>query len=214
MEQQEIINSFNRIYYDGPDKKNLFTTTSWMGVPTYKCPMDTWVYQEILSRTRPDVIVETGVLYGGSALYLASICDLLGHGEVIACDISLKNVYEQARNHPRVTLLEGGSTDPGTLEKIRSACHCKKVMVILDSDHTEKHVLDELRSYGPLVSPGCYMICEDSNINGHPAYPEFGPGPYEAVQKFLAEESAWKVDLNCERLLVTFNPSGYLLRLE
>ncbi len=214
MEQQDIINCFNRIYYDGPDQKNLFTTTTWMGVPTYKCPMDTWVYQEILSRTKPDVIVETGVLYGGSALYLASICDLLGHGEVVACDISLQHVYQQTQNHPRVTLLEGGSTDPETLEKIRTACHGKRTMVILDSDHTERHVLEELRSYAPLVSPGCYMICEDSNINGHPVYPEFGPGPYEAIQKFLAEESAWKVDPNCERLLVTFNPSGYLLRAE
>jgi cephalosporin hydroxylase len=79
----------------------------------------------------------------------------------------------------------------------------------LNSDHSEAHVATELRLYGPLVSRSCYLVCEDTNVNGHPAYHEFGPGPYEAVQRFLAEQEGWLVDSDCEKLLVSFNPSGY-----
>jgi cephalosporin hydroxylase len=207
------VRDFNVLYYHGPNGHNLYLTTSWLGVPTRKCPIDTWVYQEILHRTRPEVIVETGVNCGGSTLYLATICDLLGGGEVLAVDITLEGVAPVVRNHPRIRLFEGSSTDPAIVGQIRERCAGRRTMVILDSDHSAGHVLAELRAYGPLVAAGCYLICEDTNINGHPALPEFGPGPFEAVQQFLAETPGWEVDRDCERLLVTFNPSGYLRRV-
>jgi cephalosporin hydroxylase len=207
------VRDFNVLYYHGLDGHNLYLTTSWLGVPTRKCPLDTWVYQEILHRTRPEVIVETGVNCGGSTLFLASLCDLLGGGEVLAVDITLQGVAPVVRAHPRVRLFEGSSTDPAIVGRVREACAGRRTMVILDSDHTAAHVLAELRAYGPLVTPGCYLICEDTNVNGHPALPEFGPGPYEAVQTFLAENTGWQVDRDCERLLVTFNPNGYLRRV-
>ena len=106
----------------GPAGKPLFTTTSWLGVPTLKCPLDTWVYQEILFKTRPEVIVETGVMFGGSSYYLASVCDLIGAGEIIACDITLAKVYPEVRRHPRIRLLEGSSVDPAIFAEIRRAC--------------------------------------------------------------------------------------------
>ena len=212
MEQRELVEQFNRLYYDGPDGINLYRTTNWLGVPTLKCPLDTWVYQEILHRTQPDIIVETGVYHGGSTLYLATICDLIGHGRVLACDITLERVHERVRKHPRVQLLTGSSVDPALFDQVRQLCSGKRTMVILDSDHAEKHVIQELRLYSTLVTPGCYLICEDTNVNGHPVFPEHGRGPYEAVQQFLSESTGWKVDQTCERLLVTFNPSGYLLR--
>jgi cephalosporin hydroxylase len=85
-------------------------------------------------------------------------------------------------------------------------------MVILDADHAEPHVLAGLRADGPLVEPGCYLIVEDPNINGHPVFADFGPGPYEAMRKFLSESPGWTVDRHREWLQVTFNPSGYLRR--
>ncbi len=203
---------FNRVYYQGVDGTRLYDTIEWLGVPILKCPLDLWMYQEILHRTKPDIIVEAGVYKGGSALYLASICDLLGHGEILACDISLSPVHAKTRLHPRITLLEGSSTDPSILEQITRACEGRRSMVILDSDHTMPHVREELRLYSPLVTPGCYLICEDTNVNGHPVYPSFGPGPYEAVEDFLQSSTGWIVDSHCERLLLTFNPHGYLLR--
>jgi cephalosporin hydroxylase len=214
MDQQDLIRRFNCLYYDGPAGKPLYMTTSWLGVPTLKCPLDTWIYQEILHQTRPEVIVETGVMFGGSSLYLASICDLNGIGQVIACDVTLAKVYPLVLRHPRISFVEGSSVDPTIFAKIRQACDGKRTMVILDSDHSERHVLEELRLYSQLVTPGCYLICEDTNINGHPVLPSFGPGPREALEQFLRESAGWLVDRDCERLLVTFNPSGYLLRLK
>jgi cephalosporin hydroxylase len=207
-----VIERFNYLYYHGVGGPIPFTTTSWLGVNALKCPADMWIYQEILHRTRPDIIVECGVRFGGSTFYLAHLCDLIGKGRVIGCDITLALVHEKVKAHARITLLEGSSTDPATVANIARQCEGKRTMVILDSDHSEKHVSNELRAYAPLVSKGCYLVVEDTNVNGHPANPSHGPGPYEAVQKFLATNSEFRADQNCERLLVTFNPSGYLLK--
>ena len=87
-------------------------------------------------------------------------------------------------------------------------------MVILDSDHTRDHVLRELELYAPLVTPGSYLVVEDTNINGHPVAPEFGPGPMEAVEAFLETTDEFEVDRAREKLMLTFNPSGYLRRVE
>lgn len=179
--RSQVVRDFHRLYYDGlggaPPQKRI----SFLGVETVKCPLDLWIYQEILHRTRPEVIVECGVFRGGTTLYLASICDLLGLGEVVACDITLRHVHPRARAHPRVTLLEGSSTDPAVHTEIVRRCQGRRTMVILDSDHSEAHVAGELRLYSPLVTRGCYLVCEDTNVNGHPVYPEFGPWPRPRV---------------------------------
>src|SRR5262249_38169490 len=109
MDHQKLIREFNILYYHGVDNRPLYLTTSWLGVPTLKCPLDTWIYQEILHRTRPEVIVELGVYYGGSTLFLASICDLLQSGTILACDIDLSKVYPEVRRHPRIRFFEGNS---------------------------------------------------------------------------------------------------------
>ena len=209
---EAVVRDFNRTYYHGTDGVHLFQTTTFLGVKTLKAPTDLWIYQEIIYRTEPEVIVETGVSHGGSTLYLATLCDLMGRGEVVACDITLANVHQKTRNHPRVTLIEASSTAPEVVAEIADRCRGRRTMVILDSDHSEAHVAAELRAYAPMVSPECYLICEDTNVNGHPVFPEFGPGPFEAVAKFLAEFPEWRPDDECERLLLTFNPSGYLRR--
>ena len=210
---ETTVRDFNRIFYDGPQAAPLFKTTSWLGVNAQKCPMDTWIYQEILWEKRPELIVETGVFAGGSTLFLASMFDLIGAGEVLAIDITLRYVDERVPRHPRIRLVEGNSIDPAIASQVRAACRGRRTMVILDSDHTRAHVAAELAIYAPLVTPGQYLIVEDTNINGHPVYESFGPGPHEAVQEFLRHHGGWTVDRSRERLLVTFNPAGYLLRV-
>ena len=211
--ERALIDRFHKLYYHGSyGEPGHWQGFKWFGVPILKCPMDVCVYQEILFRTRPEIIVETGVQQGGSTLFLAHLCDLMERGRVLACDITLENVYEPVRSHPRVELFEGSSTAPAIVEQICERCRGRRTMVVLDSDHRRDHVAAELECYAPLVSPGCYLICEDTNINGHPVYPDFGPGPHEAVANFLRENPQFEVDADCERLLLTFNPAGYLLR--
>jgi cephalosporin hydroxylase len=212
-DHDQVIRDFNRLYYGGPDGQPLIGTTTWMGVSAQKYPTDAWIYQEILWRTRPAVIVETGVNSGGTTLFLATVCDAMAAGEVIGVDITLERVHPRVRGHPRITLIEGSSTDPAVVSRVHDVCRGRPAMVILDSDHTREHVAAEMEAYAPLVPPGHYLVCEDTNLNGHPVYNHFGPGPWEAVQEFLRTHEGWTVDRSCERLLLTANPGGYLLRV-
>jgi|SRR5579862_2402687 len=211
--QQRIIRKFHEIYY-GSETDNPHTRTyrvSWMGYEMFKCPLDLWTYQEIITKQKPDLIIETGTYRGGSALYLASLCDLLGQGRVVTIDVDTSWTALLPR-HPRITYLTGSSIDPAMFAQIADLAAGERTLVILDSDHRYDHVLAELRTYRSLVASGGYMIVEDTNVNGHPAFKKFGPGPWEAVSTFLGEDPDFYSDKSCERFLMTMNPNGFLRR--
>ena len=128
--------------------------TYWLGVPTQKCPLDLWIYQEILYEQRPDLIIETGTAHGGSALYMACVCDQLGRGEIVTVD---SYPIDGRPRHDRVTYITGSSTAPEVVAEVERLTEGReRVLVILDSDHARGHVLEELRSYGSFVSPDSY----------------------------------------------------------
>lgn len=205
-----ILDKFHNIYYGSSGQT--WTSTRWLGYRMLKCPMDLWMYQELIYGLKPDLVVETGTYEGGSAYYLASLFDLIGRGDIVTIDVHEPPVRPV---HPRITYLTGSSTAPDILERVRVECQNKlTVMVILDSDHTEEHVRRELDLYSPLVTPGSYLVVEDTCVNGHPVFPEFGPGPMEAVQKFLATSDDFEADREMERHLISFNPGGWLRRRE
>jgi cephalosporin hydroxylase len=207
---RSITNRFHALYYYR--RRQTWRNTTWLGVDVEKCPLDLWIYQELIHELRPDWIVETGTAAGGSAAYLASLCDLVGGGRVVSID---REVRSDRPVHPRVEYLAGDSADPETLEAVRArVAPGARVLVILDSDHSRDHVLAELRAYGELVGLGSYCVVEDSNLNGHPVAQEFGPGPMEAIQAFLAENDAFEVDRSREKFYLTFNPSGFLKRVK
>lgn len=208
--QGDLLDRLIEVYYDGALFGETRADTYWLGVRTDKCPLDLWIYQEILHEVRPDVIVETGTLHGGSALFLASICDALGHGRVVTIDLQEQ---PDRPDHPRIEYVQGSSTSQEVFERVRAELPAEATaMVVLDSDHRKDHVLAEMRLWGPLVAPGSYLIVEDTILNGHPVSPEFGPGPMEAVDEFLAETSEWDADRRREKLYLTFNRRGYLRR--
>ena len=134
-----------------------WTEATWVGAQALKNPLDLWVYQEIVVATRPELIVETGTYRGGSAFFLASICDLLGVGEIVSIDI--EPVRDDYPAHPRITYLGGrSSTDPDVLATIRERAEGRRTLVVLDSDHSQAHVEAELAEYASLVPVGGYVI--------------------------------------------------------
>ena len=204
---REIVDRFHVLYRD---VLHLDKYAHWRGTRVIKCPLDLWIYQELVFELEPDLIVETGTMDGGSALYFASLLDLLGAGEVVSVD----KVDRPGRpSHPRIDYVLGSSVEEDVLADVRArAERARTVLVALDSGHTASHVHAELHAYGPLVTPGSYMIVEDTNINGHPVEPTFGPGPMEAVHAFLGETTEFELDRDREKFLLTFNPSGFLRR--
>lgn len=204
-----VIDAFHALYYDGPPGAGqIYHRTSWLGVPCLKCPLDLWIYQELLWELKPDVVIETGTHLGGSALFMATVLDAIGHGIVITIDI----VAASRPGHPRIRYVQGSSADAALVDAVRDRWPGRR-LVVLDSDHAAAHVARELALFAPLVDVGSYLIVEDTNVNGHPAHPTFGPGPWEAVDAFLQTTDTFAVDREREKFLMTFNPRGYLRRV-
>jgi len=205
---QDTVDKFHDLYYNS--EKQTWMNTYWFGIPVQKIPLDLWIYQEIIFEVKPDIIIETGTLNGGSALFMASMCDLMGKGIIVTIDIN-----QMPRPfHNRIYYLFGSSTSDGIFTLVKDSIQPNdKVLVILDSDHSKDHVLKEISLYNQLVSIGSYLIVEDTNINGHPVYPDFGPGPMEAVEEFLKTDTSFIADHTKEKFFITQNSNGYLKRV-
>lgn len=192
-------------------RSGVFQHTEWMGVRTAKCPMDMWVYQELMVRTRTDLVIETGTWEGGSALFFAHMLDQLGEGRVLSVDLQLP---ESLPKHPRIEYLKGSSISDAVVEQVRQAARAaRSVMVILDADHKAAYKLQELKVYEEFVTTGNYLIAEDSTFDYFPAWPEFGPGPAQAVKDFMQDNPRFTVDRAQERHMLTFCPAGFLRKL-
>jgi cephalosporin hydroxylase len=206
----DIPSQFHSLYYSSPERT--WKNTRWMGCRTMKCPLDLWIYQEILYELKPDIVIETGTNEGGGAGFLASIMDSIGKGKVIAVDIE---ELENRPVHERIFYLKGSSTADEITQKISKMIEGSQVvLVILDSDHNMHHVLKEMNIYCDFVTPDSYMIVEDSNINGHPIMPNWGDGPFEAIQEFLNKSDSFEIDKDREKYYMTFNPNGYLRKIK
>lgn len=189
----------------------LMGRTTYCGIDALKCPLDFWVYQEIIFERRPDVIIEIGTNQGGTLLALAHFCDAIGHGKLIGVDINQASVHETVRAHPRVLLVEGDacSVFPEVRDLVPTGA---STLIIEDSSHTLENTLAVLNTYGRLSQPGDYFIVEDTNIGHGLMHPDFTTGPYEAVEAFLQEHAEFERDRSRESFLVTWNPGGYLRR--
>ena len=195
----------------------------WMGRPIIQYPQDMIAMQEILWDVRPDLLVETGIAHGGSLIYYASLCELMGHGEVLGIDIDIRAHNREAiQAHPmfkRIHLLQGSSTDPAIVAQVNAMAAGKKVLVVLDSNHTHDHVLAELRAYAPLVSVGSYCVVFDTVVEDLPPglYPDrpwdIGNNPKTAVHEYLREDDHFQIDRDIEaKIQITVAPDGYLRR--
>lgn len=208
------------------DKYDYSYLWSWMGVPIIQMPADILATQEVIWATKPDIIIETGVARGGSMIFMASLLQVIGKGQVIGVDIDIR-AHNRAsiETHPlasRITLIEGPSTAPDTLARVRAEIpDGASVMVVLDSDHSRDHVLAELRAYGPLATEGQYLVVADTLLGwgdgtqtptkrSKVLYP--GNEPYAALKAYLAETDRFEIDAVLNgKLVLSSSPGGYLL---
>ena len=209
----------------GTTAKHKYTYNfSWMGRPIIQFPQDMLAMQEIIWSLRPDIIVETGIAHGGSLVFYASMLELIGHGEVLGIDIDIRQHNREAiEAHPmskRIRMIQGSSIDPAIVEQVRQRVEGKKVLVVLDSNHTHEHVLEELRAYAPMTSVGSYCVVMDTVVEDMPedAFPDRpwgkGDNPKTAVWAYLKENQDFEIDAAIHsKLLITVAPDGYLRRV-
>lgn len=222
--QNQTLVKLARDFYNESAKHKYTYHFSWMGRPIIQLPQDMMAMQEIIWQVKPDLIIECGIAHGGSILYYASLLELQGHGEVLGIDRDIRQHNREAiEAHPmfkRVSMIEGSSLDPAIAERVRAAAVGKKVIVVLDSNHTHEHVLEELRLYASLVSVDSYCVVMDTVVENMPedAFPDRpwgkGDNPRTAVWAFLEENHDFEIDSQVHnKLLITVAEDGYLRRV-
>lgn len=209
------------------DQHRWIHQTTWLGEPLLNLPQDMFALQDIIWRTRPDFIVEVGVAWGGGMLFEATLLEILGGQKVIGIDVFIpQDLRERLAGHgalsERIVLVEGSSTSEETIAQLRHLIgDSRRVLVILDSNHTHAHVLSELRIYSQFIERGHYLVCSDTLVEYIPRQEhrgrDWGPGnsPATAVSEFLTETDRFEVDEIIEhRLLFSCHPGGYLVAVK
>lgn len=201
-------------------------TYSWLGFPILQIPDDMIRMQEVIFRLKPDVIMETGVAHGGSLIYYASLCKIIGKGSVIGIEKGLRcrKAIESHELGPLIRLIEGDSTAPEIVAQVHRKCAGKKTMVILDSDHSKLHVAKELEAYHDLIQSGFYIVAADGNMQDLADVPRGSPewkwnNPQEAAKEFavkhpefVIEQPAWPFNESQLDKNITYLPSAWLRR--
>ena len=219
--QDRILRDIARDFIIQSDKCGYGYQWTWLGLPVIQMPQDIVLTQEIIWECKPDVIIETGIAWGGSVVLYASILQLIGKGKVVGVDLNLMDhVTAQIMAYPfseRIHLYKGSSTHPDIVARVRSHIEPgQSVMLLLDSNHTHEHVLAELKLYAPLITKGQFLIVSDTVVDdippqGHRPRP-WGPGnnPKTALVSYLKSTDRFVVDdyLN-SKLMLTYSPEGY-----
>jgi cephalosporin hydroxylase len=197
---------------------------TWLGIPVIQFPSDVVMMQELIWKLCPDVIIETGVAHGGGTIFYASLLELMGKGKVIGIDVEIRKHNRLAiQGHPlskRIELVEGSSTDSKIVEQVKNMLPNEgSVLVTLDSNHSYKHVLNELEIYSELIAPGGYLVVMDTAqemLSTTPAGKDewADDNPLAAVREFILKNKEWEVDGYYTRTHITCNPSGFLRRKE
>lgn len=200
---------------------------SWMGRPIIQLPEDMFRIQEVIYNLKPDVIIETGVAHGGSLIFYAGLCKAMEQGRVVGIDIEIRkhnrSAIEAHELFPWISLIEGSSTAPSTIEQVKQ--HIKpgeKVLILLDSNHLKDHVSQELELYAPLVSTGSYIVACDGIMQqvtgGERTQSDWvWNNPLTAMTEFLSrhpeftqEEPAWPFNEGIVTNRVTYWPKAFL----
>lgn len=209
------LETYNRNYYDTLE----WRTITYKGIPVYKYPADLITYQQLIYDVMPDVIIETGSCTGGSALFFYDTMVSYGikNPKVISIEKRININEVSPLEKENITFIEDSSLSMEVLNEIRESIKNKKVLVSLDSDHIEDHVIKELNVYSTFVSLNSYIIVEDTFLGEYaPIGPHTifynGDNPKGAVDKFLSYNNKFIIDKKYEKVF-SMNPKGYLKRI-
>jgi len=204
-DEQAFADAFHRRFF----KQWNTYARRWMGVRIVKYPQDLFLYHDLIYQNKPDIIIESGAYLGGGSIFFASMCDLVGHGHVLSVD---RRDLPGRPAHPRLTYIIGRTTAVDTQARIRDLVKDKTVMVVLDSDHRSAHVKRELTHYGPMVTPGQFLVVEDTMLGTVIPWKYSPDSPAIAVQWYLARHPEFEVVPLEDRYLVSMAPGGWLRR--
>jgi cephalosporin hydroxylase len=193
---QEALEALTEVWIKVQWNELQWQSISWHGFPIFQLPEDLLRLQEAIFRIEPDVIVETGVNQGGSAVFFASLCRLMGKGRVVSIDINIplpvRDAVAKCPYADLITLIEGNSAAPSTVGKVRQLIgKNEKTFFFLDSDHSKAHVLNELNAYAEMVSVGSYIVAADGIMQSLHDTPKGSPlwrddNPASAAREFVS----------------------------
>lgn len=206
-DHNDVLQAYHEVWYNAP---HTWHYTQFLNIGVMKAPNDMWVYHNLMTRYKFKTVIETGTFQGGSALWLASLSDLLST-DCRIYTIDIENFRRCA--HPKITFILQSSTDP-TLAAALTTKVDAPTLVILDSDHSAEHVYKEFCLYAPLVEVGGWLVCEDTDVSW-PGEPPYGDrGAAGGLDDYLKEHPGeWRQDILCEQYLGTSNPGGWLQRV-
>jgi len=227
LDQDSSIHGLSNIWLREVIRYKYTYNFTWMGLPIIQLPQDVFAMQEIIWRVKPDLIIETGIAHGGSLIFSSSMLELIGgEGQVLGIDVDIRQHNRvEIEQHPmfkRITMIEGSSIDKEIVKQVYNFAQDKRrVLVVLDSNHTHDHVLKELELYSPLVTKDSYLVVFDTAVEDMPEdfFPDRpwgkGDNPKTAVWEFLKTNKRFEIDKNMEaKLLITVAPDGYLKCVE
>lgn len=200
----------------------------WCGVPIIRHPDDIVLQQEIIWNLRPTHVIETGIARGGSLTLSSSLIEITGNtGKVLGIDIQiLPHAIEALKpwtSDGRIKLLESDSTSRFAIESVREFLLENKspALLVLDSNHSHIHVLNELNALAPLLPIGSIVIVADTIIAEMPKdyYPDrpwdHERNPLTAVGEFLKSNSDFQSDQRwSRRSLMGECRDGILIRVK
>jgi cephalosporin hydroxylase len=227
----EAFAAISRVWLrSGWDNKHVYSFT-WLGRPIIQLPEDMMRIQEVIYRLQPGVIVETGVAHGGSLIFYASLCKLIGNGRVVGIDIDIRErsraAIEAHTLSSLISLIEGNSIDRQTVDQVKAKMTPnERVIVLLDSCHSKEHVLAELTAYSELVSPGSYIVAMDGIMQELAGAPRSQPdwtwnNPQSAAREFVRTRPNFQIEepefvFNESNISkrVTYWPSAFIKRVK
>ena len=188
-------------------------------------PDDILAFQEIIYKTRPEVIIEIGIAWGGSMLFYETLARNSSIKKIIGIDLFIpkdlkKRINLKSNKSKKIILIEGSSLDHNILSKVRKITkNYKNFFIHLDSDHTSEHVYKELMIYSKFLNSNNYIVVGDTVVADIPMQ-KHRPrkwtkinNPFFGLKKFLKNNKKFKIDNTINfRQLLTNHPSGYIFK--